>query len=201
MPSPRLQLLAEHGFDIARDVVVGLCDLAENQPFVGPLATVVKTGISLCDSFRSNEKIAAQFKDRLLDISCYVDVACQKKFSDLHLVKRTVNDLVLILEDANKYFEIFTKRGFIVAILCGNKPAAKLNEYDEAITRKLNDLVVSLNLSQMNLSLQMYDVVCNVEEWLHNRGGLEAVDGNKALMDELAQLVGKSGITSISVID
>jgi hypothetical protein len=191
MPSPRFQLLVEHGFDITRDVVTGLCDLVDSQPFIGPLAMVVKKGIVMCDSFRSNEKIAAQFKDRLLDIACYVDVASQKKANDLHLVKRAVNDLVLILNEANSYFEVFTKRGFIVAIMCGNKPILKLNEYDAAITKKLNDLVISLNLSQMNLSLQIYDVVCNIEEWMQNRGGLEAVEGNRGLMDELAQMIGK----------
>lgn len=188
---PRFELLAQHGLDVGIDVVVSLLNITQQAPLVGPFVEVLKQGIKVCENFKANEKAAEIFKERLLDAGYFVLVAVEKYSAKMHVINKYAKKLTDVISRANQYLEKFSRKGFLAALLVGSKPKEKLEEFDAELTRAINDLVLAVDLTNLNVANNIYDVACNIEKWIYDQGGYSALVDNKAKLDELARLLGK----------
>ena len=191
MSTLRDNLLREHGYEIGRDILLGVLDLAKSVPFVGVFAEVLKKAVEICDNFKANHAVANRLKDRLLDAGCFVDIACRKYPTKSNILQTFTNKLVTALRDANQYLEKFANQGFLGALLVGTKPVKKINEIDEKITAILNDMSIAVNLTQLEVAKSTYDVVCDVEAWLHENGGYAGIANDNGKLQEFAKLLGR----------
>ncbi|RYY89617.1 hypothetical protein EON63_00340 [archaeon] len=188
----RNELLAQHGIDIGKDVIICLLNVTQQAPLVGPFVEVLKQGIKICQNFKANENAAQVFKERLLDAAYFVLIAVEKCTSKLQVINKYAKKLTDVVTRANQYLEKFSCKGFLAALLVGSKPKEKLEEFDAELTRAINDMVLAVDLTNLSVANNIYDVACNIEQWIHEQGGYSALVDNKAKLEELARRLGEN---------
>jgi hypothetical protein len=105
-------------------------------------------------------------------------------------VKKVVDDLTKILENAIRDLEVYTKKGYLKKLLAGSSPSDIFQNYDNKLNKKFNDLNIALNLSQQKLLEVTYKKVESIEQWCRDNGGLQNLLEDQNKLNELATRIG-----------
>jgi hypothetical protein len=187
----RFDLLREHGFERSRDCFESLSALVQTQPNLEAIVKVLGTGLHACEDFRSNTTVANQMRERLLDIACFLDVAAHKNdVSKAERLNHYVEHIMASLSKANKYLLRYTRRGFLGILLAGDKPVKRFADIDTELIKRVGGMSANLQLTNAELKPYSYEVICNIEEWVFDNGGIGAIAENDA---KFGQLVSKLG--------
>lgn len=181
---------------IAADSARVLLNVSEDIPLFGKAAKLINKLIQICDQCKCNKDASRALQVRF----CYL---AHHIFSGPEGLATIANSrpnntslavfcrrMETILEKGVYEVDRFTKGGFMKSILKGNKPQETFEDLDRDMTQCLNELSVVLQTTALNEQAQMYDVVCNIQAMVDERGGLDGLLADPVQLESLAQEIG-----------
>lgn len=170
-----------------------LLNTAEDIPYFGTVAKLINKLIDIFDQFKCNKKAGSALQLRFCRLANHLfdgphglaSIARSRPHNTS--ISAFCSRMEAILADGTNELTKFTKSGFILSILKGSKPQEHFERLDADMTQCLNELSVALHSTTLIEQAQMYNVVCDIQGKIDQRGGLEGVVANPLELQWLAE--------------
>jgi len=173
-----------------------LLNAAEDLPYFGTVAKLINKLVAICDQCKCNKEAASALQVRFCRLADHLfggdfglAVVAQNRPNNNTIIT-FIGRMESILNEGINEISKFTKGGFIQSILKGSKPQKTFESLDQDMTLCLNELSVALQTTQLHEQAQMYNVVCNIQDKIDQRGGLEGLMADPAQLQWLATEIG-----------
>ena len=173
-----------------------LLNAAEDLPYFGTVAKLINKLVAICDQCKCNKEAASALQVRFCRLADHLfggdfglAVVAQNRPNNNTIIT-FIGRMESILNEGINEISKFTKGGFIQSILKGSKPQKTFESLDQDMTLCLNELSVALQTTQLHEQAQMYNVVCNIQDKIDQRGGLEGLLADPAQLQWLATEIG-----------
>jgi len=174
-----------------------LLTAAEDLPYFGTVAKLINKLVAICDQCKCNKEAVSvlqmrfcRLADHLFGGNLGLAVVAQNRPNSNTIITTFIGRMEIILTEGIHELSKFTKGGFVMSVLNVSKPQKAFESLDQEMTQCLNELSVALQTTQLHEQAAMYNVVCNIQDKIDQRGGLEGLLADPAQLQWLATEIG-----------